>query len=99
MTTRLYEPSWKVRALARAKSLEGLPWTEREQEVIAAYARHGEDFEGDAIFMAYGIRPEKQSYVNGTIKQLESPRDRGQLLTAWVRLCWSCEMLIGGLEI
>lgn len=91
MTTRLDEPTWRVRALAKAKTLVGLPWTEREQEVIDAW----EDVDpGYGIFMAYGIRPEKQTYINGTIKQLEDENaDRGKLLTAWVRLQWSCEEL------
>lgn len=106
MTTRLDEPSWLPRALARARSLEGEPWTEKEKEVINAYARHGEDFEGEAIFMAYGIRPEKVSYVKGTIRQLEEAeeitdlgRKRQKLVTAWVRLNWCCEALIGGVRV
>lgn len=106
MTTRLTEPSWIIRALARARSLEGEEWTPREQEVIDAYARHGEDFEGEAIFMAYGIRPEKVSYVNGTIKLLEEAEAatdrktrREKLVTGWVRLQWCCEALIGGVRI
>lgn len=92
MTTRLYEPSWRIRALARARSLVGNGWTEREQQVIDAYEEVDPGF---GVFLAYGIRPENQSYVNGTIKQLENEDiTKGQLLTAWVRLCWSCEELI-----
>jgi hypothetical protein len=106
MTTRLTEPSWIIRAIARARSLEGEPWTKREQEVIDAYAQHGEDFEGEAIFMTYGIRPEKVSYVKGTVKLLEEAqaeedrcKKRQKLLTGWVRLQWCCEALIGGVRI
>jgi len=97
MTTRLDEPSWRIRALARAESLKGLPWTEKEQEVIDAWE---DAHPGSGIFMAYGICPERQSYINGTIQQLEEAKglERGKLrqkvLTAWVRLCWSCKELI-----
>ncbi len=101
MTTRLYEPSWQVRALAQARALEGLPWTEREQEVIDINEEYNPGF---GIFMAYGIRPEKQTYINGTIELLEEAEGlegrelRGKVLIAWVRLQWSCEILIGGVD-
>lgn len=97
MTTRLYEPTWRVRALARAKSLEGLPWSDFEQGVIDAWE---DAHPGAGIFMAYGICPERQSYINGTIQQLEEAEDlegkeyRQKVLTAWVRLQWSCEELL-----
>lgn len=101
MTTRLDEPSWLPRALARAEALQGLPWTEKEQEHIDIWEEHDPGF---GIFMAYGICPERQSYINGTIEILREAEEmagrelRGKVLIAWVRLCWSCEMLIGGVD-
>jgi hypothetical protein len=97
MTTRLYEPTWRVRALARAQSLEGLGWEDWEQEVIDAWEDVHPEY---GIFMAFGVCPERQSYINGTIQQLEDAEDleggeyRQKVLTAWVRLQWSCKELI-----
>lgn len=92
MTTRLYEPSWRIRALIRAQSLVGEGWTANEQKAIDAYEQVDP---GYGVFLAFGICPEKQVYINGTIAQLKNEDiTPGQLLTAWVRLCWSCEELI-----
>lgn len=81
--------TWKPRALKRAKSLEGRPLLPREQEIL-------DGFGVEAYFMAFGIQPETQKYIDFTIQVLEQARERyiGQLLTMSVRLRWSCEALL-----
>ncbi len=90
--------NWKPRGLARAKSLVGRDWTDREEEVIQAYESHGEE-RHMAVFLAYGIRPETKGYIQSTIDMLEQEEESyaGQLNIAKIRLQWSCEILIGGL--
>jgi len=84
---------WQPRALKRAKSLNGKQWTEREQEVIDAYAKHHDD--QWATFMAFGIVPESQAYIDTTIKHLESNPDPPTLfVTTRIRLEWSCKALL-----
>jgi hypothetical protein len=104
MTTHLDEPSWIVRALERARSLEGRDWTEREEEVIQAYEKHGYK-RYEAVFMAFGVRPETKGYVQSTVEILEEAQQakdirtkREKLVTGWVRLCWCCEAIIGGVH-
>ena len=92
---------WKPRALRRAKSLVGEEWTEREMEVIEANKKaYPQDNGKWAAFMAFGVRPEMQSYIDITIELLEEEPERykGQFLICAVRLKWSCEILIGGVE-
>ena len=93
MTTKL-DNAWRLRALTRAQSLEGKEHSPIQLEVIEASRQaHGEEW---AIFMAFGIQPEYQAYINGTINILEKEIEDwpGQRLIAAIRLKWSCKELL-----
>ena len=83
-----YFSQWKPRALQRAKSLEGRPLTPYESEVADRETDNGVDY-----FMAFGIQPETQKYIDYTIQVLEEENEKymGQLVTTKVRLEWSCK--------
>jgi hypothetical protein len=81
---------WIQRALARARSLKGEPRSPEEQ---AFFEEHGPD----DYFYVYGLRPEKQGYINYTIQFLEEldPNDLGMQCVAEARLEWSIKKLKG----
>lgn len=97
---KYYKELWKPRALRRAMSLVGKQYTEREQEVIEANRKGLMPWEEDlATFMAFGIRPEMQKYIDKTIEMLEDPDSESK---GWywavcaARLEMSCEELLKG---
>lgn len=57
---------WRVRALARARTLKGRPHTPAELEFLKTCEDHWD------YFSAFGIQPETQSYIDVTIRLLET---------------------------
>lgn len=85
--------NWTPRALRFARTLQGVPITVHE---INARTRDPEF----GLFMLSGILPEKQYYIDASIRMLEefdptSEKSLCSMMVVAIRVLWSAEELLG----